>query len=104
MSDRRGPMDSAGRPIKVGDSVAWRGQRYTIRGFGESVGRSDTRAIEFEEPLHVEDEVPDEIGVDLVQTSPAARCRRCGGDCRRWGEDTCPFKLRQIPREPKEAP
>ena len=66
MSDRREPMDSTGRPIKVGDTVTWRGQHYTIRGFGETIGRCGTRAIEFEEPLHVEDEVPDEIGVDLV--------------------------------------
>jgi hypothetical protein len=58
--------DSAGRSITVGDTVLWRGEFYTIKAFGDLVGRCGTRAILFEEPLHL-DEVPDEIGVDLVE-------------------------------------
>jgi len=63
-------MDSSGRPIAVGDAVTWRGQLYMIKSFGAPVGRLGTRAIEFEEPLHVGGEVPDEIGVDLVEAKP----------------------------------
>jgi hypothetical protein len=59
------PQDSTGKPIKVGDHVMWRGQRYTIKAFGERVGRFDTYCIEFEEPLHCQ-EVPDEVAVDLI--------------------------------------
>ena len=62
----RAPQDSTGRTIGVGDRVNWRGQIYTIKAFGEAVGRHGTRAILFEEPLH-HDEVPDEIAVDLVE-------------------------------------
>jgi hypothetical protein len=50
--------------------VSWRGQIYTIKSFGDLVGRFGTRTIEFEEPLHVADEVPDEIAVDFVQAAP----------------------------------
>lgn len=63
----RAPQDSAGRQIRVGDCVSWRGQIYTIKAFGDFVGRYGTRTIEFEEPLHLQDEIPDEIAVDLVQ-------------------------------------
>lgn len=61
------PMDSAGRPITVGDVVTWRGRPYTIKAFGDPNGRCGTRTILFQEPLHVEGEVPDKIGVDLVE-------------------------------------
>jgi hypothetical protein len=67
----RAPEDSAGRPINVGDRVSWRGQIYTIKSFGDPIGRNGTRAIVFEEALHIHDEVPDEIAVDLVEM-----CRR----------------------------
>lgn len=63
----REPQDSTGRTIGVGDRVNWRGQNYTIKAFGDPVGRLVTRVIEFEEPLHIQDEVPDEIDVDLVE-------------------------------------
>ena len=63
----RVPQDSAGRPIGVGDRVSWRGQIYTIKSFGDPVGRCGTCAIAFEEPLHMQGEIPDEIGVDLVE-------------------------------------
>lgn len=63
------PMDSAGRPISIGDTVTWRGRFYTIRAFGDRVGPHDLYSIEFEEPLHVQGEVPDEFGVDLVDAS-----------------------------------
>jgi hypothetical protein len=62
-------MDSAGRPISIGDTVTWRGQFYTIRAFGERVGPHDLYSIEFEEPLHMQGEIPDEFGVDLVDAS-----------------------------------
>ena len=60
-------QDSTGRPIRVGDRVSWRGQLYTIKTFGEPVGRYGTCAIVFEETAHISDEIPDEIGVDLVK-------------------------------------
>lgn len=60
------PMDSAGRPISVGDTVTWRGQFYTIRAFENRIPPNDLYAIEFEEPLHIQGEIPDEFGVDLV--------------------------------------
>jgi hypothetical protein len=66
MTTQRFPMDSAGRPISVGDTVTWRGKFYTIRAFGERFGPHDLYAIEFVEPLHIQGEIPDEFGVDLV--------------------------------------
>ena len=92
------PQDSRGRELHVRDRVSWRGQIYTIKSFGASVGRCGTRAIEFEEPLHRTDEVPDEIAVDLVHAAPRTRCSWCGDDCPRWGSDVCPMRPRQIPR------
>lgn len=63
------PQDSTGKPIAIGDRVSWRGQIYTIKAFGDAVGRFGTCTIEFEEPRHVDDEIPDEISVDLVRAS-----------------------------------
>lgn len=63
----RAPQDSTGRTIGVDDRVSWRGQIYTIKSFGDPIGRYGTRTIEFEESLHVADEIPDEIAVDLVE-------------------------------------
>lgn len=88
----REPQDSTGHAIAVGNRVNWRGQIYTIKAFRDG-GRLGTRAITFEEPLHVAGEVPDEISVDLVQRidAPSATaehvvgCRvhntGCDGDC-----------------------
>jgi len=42
-----------------------------------------------------------ECGQSAAQPA-SARCRWCGGDCLRWGEETCPFRPRQIPRDAKE--
>lgn len=64
----RGPQDSTGKSIGVGDRVSWRGQTFTIKAFGDHVGRLGTRSIEFKEPLHT-NEIPDEISVDLVERS-----------------------------------
>lgn len=65
-------MDSSGRLIIVGDRVRWRGQLYTIKTFGANDGRFGTRTITFEEPLHINDEIPDEFGVDILHRhSPA---------------------------------
>ena len=61
------PQDSTGQPIGVGDRVSWRGQIYTIKSFGEPIGRFGTRAIAFEEALHINGEIPDEIAVDLME-------------------------------------
>jgi hypothetical protein len=62
----REPQDSTGKTIRIGNRVSWRGQIYTIKAFGDG-GRHGTRAIEFEEPLHLSGEIPDEIAVDLVE-------------------------------------
>lgn len=94
----KAPQDSTGRSIGVGDRVRWRGQIYTIKAFGDPVGRFGTRAIEFEETPH-HHEVPDEIGVDLVEAAPRKMCRWCGDDCPQWGNDTCPMRPRQLPRD-----
>lgn len=94
----RAPQDSAGREIRVGDCVRWRGRLYTIKAFGALVGRCGTRAIEFEETLHRQ-EVPDEIAVDLVEAAVRTICPWCGDDCPRWGADTCPMRPRQLPRK-----
>lgn len=63
-----GHMDSTGKPLKVGDTVEWRGQFYTIKAFKEErhpiLG---VPFIEFEEPLHLQDEQPHEVSVDLVR-------------------------------------
>ena len=32
------------------------------------------------------------------------RCPWCGGDCRYWGLETCPYRPQQIPREQKKEP
>ena len=62
-------QDSTGRSIGVGDRVSWRGQLYTIKSFGDPIGRFGTRTIAFEESLHVQNEIPDEIAVDLVEAN-----------------------------------
>ena len=98
----RAPQDGAGRTIRVGDRVSWRGQIYTIKAFGDLVGRYGTRTIEFEEPRHINDEIPDEIAVDLVQATPRTRCPWCGDNCPHWGNDTCPMRPRQMPRSETE--
>ena len=57
--------DSTGKVINKGDKVLFRGQEYTIKEFHHGKGRLGTAAIEFEENIHT-DEIPDEIGVDLI--------------------------------------
>jgi len=63
-------LDGAGRPIKVGDKVRFRGRVYTIRNFiqRKSTERGGCSLIVFEEDVHVE-EVADEWAVDLVQVA-----------------------------------
>lgn len=61
-----GPYDSTGQPIRVGDSVRFRGQIYTIKEFVEGEGCWETSRIIFEEPQHTT-EAADEISVDLVR-------------------------------------
>lgn len=97
----RGPQDSTGKTIGVGDRVIWRGQAYTIKSFGDLIGRYGTREIRFEESLHFQDEVPDEIAVDLVEAKPRTRCPWCGDNCPRFGSDVCPMRPQQLPRPEK---
>lgn len=60
------PEDSTGRPIQEGDRVRFRGKEYTIKAFlNLGAGRCGTYQIEFVEPVHT-DEIPDEIGVDII--------------------------------------
>jgi len=60
------PMDSTGKVIKIGDSVRFRGQCYTIKRFlHPGNGACGTSQIEFVEPQHTK-EVADEISVDLI--------------------------------------
>ena len=56
-------MDSAGRPIKVGDRVRYRGQIYTIQGFEPGEGRLGCQGLVFTEEPHTT-EYPDEVAVD----------------------------------------
>jgi len=90
------PQDSRGREIRVRDRVSWRGEIYTIKAFGAP--RHSTRTIEFEEPVHITDEIPYEFAVDLVYAAPRLRCPWCGDNCPRFGLDVCPMRPRQIPR------
>lgn len=65
-ADRYLVRDSAGKQIRVGNRVRFRGEIYVIADFGPRTGRLNTWTIVFDRPPHV-DEVPDEIGVDLVE-------------------------------------
>lgn len=58
--------DSSNKPVVVGDTVLWRGERYTVKGFRPNEGRHGTAAIDFDRPPHRPDEVPDEISIDVV--------------------------------------
>jgi hypothetical protein len=58
-------QDSAGKSIRTGDTVRFRGREYIIAGFMPGVGRNGTAGIIFTTELHVA-EMPDEISVDLV--------------------------------------
>ena len=59
------PKDSTGKPISIGDSVRFRGQVYTIKGFLPGMGLYGTSVIEFEEDVHTK-EIPDEISIDRI--------------------------------------
>jgi hypothetical protein len=60
-------QDSTGKPIFVGDRVRWRGQEYTIKAFKEERDPVfNTPMLEFEEPLHIDNEKPYEFSIDLV--------------------------------------
>ncbi len=66
------PQDSTGQLIFVGDRVRWRGDPYTVKGFGPRTGRLNSAILEFEEPIasyiltDPNFEPPDEISVDKV--------------------------------------
>ena len=59
-------QDSTGMPIDIGDSIRFRGQVYTIKGFLYGLGRYGTAVIEFEEDNVHTKEIPDEISVDRI--------------------------------------
>ena len=56
-------MDSAGRPIRIGSTVRFRGEYYTIKEF---VGTCSPVKVLFEEKQHTE-EVADEFSVDVLE-------------------------------------
>ena len=58
-------QDGAGRTIRVGDRVRFRGKEYTIKKFLLSTGTCDTPQIQFEEDQHTS-EIADEISVSLI--------------------------------------
>lgn len=60
-------MDSTGNLIKIGDTVRFRGQHYTISGFSGLPNDIGVLEIYFsEENVHTS-EVATEINVDLVR-------------------------------------
>lgn len=57
--------DSTGKQIAIGDKLRFRGQEYTLKGFGPMNLDLNVATLIFEEPLHT-NEVPDEISVDKI--------------------------------------
>ena len=57
--------DSTGKQIFVGDRIRFRGQEYTLKGFGPRDVEYDVSTLIFDEPLHTE-EVPHECNVDKI--------------------------------------
>jgi hypothetical protein len=72
----RSALDSANRPIKLGDKVRFRGHIYTIKEFRPGEGRLGTAALVFEEPVHTS-EVPDEVSVDLASAGAVSITFHC---------------------------
>ena len=59
--------DSTNKMLNEGDRVRFRGRVYTIKRFWAGEGQFGCAAIEFEEDdVHTND-IPDEIGVDVVE-------------------------------------
>jgi len=67
--------DSMGLSVKVGDRVCFRGRVYTVASFVPDGGRYGTAALTFEEGAPHVDEVPDEIGIDLIRAGLPPRPR-----------------------------
>lgn len=61
-------LDSTGQPVRIGDTVRFRGQNYTIKEFIPGEGRFGTARIVFNEPQHTPEEA-DEISIDLIDPS-----------------------------------
>ena len=61
------PQDSTGRVINVGDRVRFRGDNYTIKSFGPTIGAMGTYVIEFVESYDGKYGTPDEISVDRIE-------------------------------------
>lgn len=62
-------QDSRGQTVRIGDRVRFRGQEFTVKGFGPKEGRFDTHVVYFEEPVEHTPETPDEISIDLLKGS-----------------------------------
>lgn len=57
--------DSTGKQIAVGDRIKFRGQEYTLKGFGPNEEHYGVATLIFEEPMHTE-EIPHECNVDKI--------------------------------------
>jgi hypothetical protein len=57
--------DSTGKQIKFGDKIKFRGQEYTLKGFGPNEEHYGVATLIFEEEVHTT-EVPHECNVDKV--------------------------------------
>lgn len=57
--------DSSGNAVQEGDSVIFRGQKYTIKRFLDTTGACGTSQIEFNEDQHT-NEIADEISIDKI--------------------------------------
>lgn len=60
------PVDSLGRPIKIGDRVRFETKYYTIKSFIPGGGLLSSDAIEFVQKCDYVLNPPDELNVDLV--------------------------------------
>lgn len=61
-------QDNLGRKLHVGDRVHWRGQIFTIKSFTTELHpQYGNPLLEFDEPLHLQDELPCEFTVDLFE-------------------------------------
>jgi len=69
--------------LGAGEAMRW--------ACGHWIARSDISAA-------IRTGMKEEANVEVPRTI----CRWCGGDCPRWGADTCPLRPRQLPREDVE--
>ena len=60
-------QDSTGNHIMVGSRVWFRGEMFTIRGFGPKESVYNSSIVYFTEEIVHTDEVPCETSIDVVQ-------------------------------------